>query len=197
VRRLTSEQIDHLFAVYAVERQDDQSALTVAFAIATAGMTYVIAGTAYLGDHCSRSGCRLPAWIQLMAPIIPISLVGFLALNVAGSRMRSVHLQRLEETLQIPLPNGGFAPQFHTDAGLIFRPDHMSREPRIRIIFGLITFVAYGALGLITVGFTWVALIYGGWGPLKTAIAAIYGFAELVELLGVAAPLTHPRFRYR
>jgi hypothetical protein len=132
-----------------------------------------------------------------MAPIIPISLVGFLVLNVAGSRMRSVHLQRLERALQIPLPDGGFAPQFHTDAGLIFRPDGLLGKPRIRVVFGVITFVAYGTLGLVTIGFTWVALIYGEWGPLKIAVAAIYGFAELVELLGVAAPLTHPRFRYR
>jgi hypothetical protein len=126
-------------------------------------MTYVIAGTAYLGDHYNRTGCTLPTWIQLLAPVIPISLLGFLVLNVAGSRMRSVHLQRLEEVLKISLPNENSAPYFHTDAGLIFRPDNIFQKPRIRIIFGIITFVAYGAVGLTTIGFTSITLIYGSW----------------------------------
>jgi hypothetical protein len=42
-----NEDRSFLFSVYAAERQDDQNALVIAFAIATAGITYVTLGMAY------------------------------------------------------------------------------------------------------------------------------------------------------
>ena len=177
--------------------QDDQNAIVVAFAIATTGLTYVIAAVAYLNQRCGGSGCSsLPVWVQLFAPAVAIVLVGFLVLNVAATRMRSVHLQRLEAALKIPLPAGKAAPQFHTDAGIVWRPDHLMEKPHVRVVFAMITFVAYGIVNLIMIGFTWVALVPGPWTRLKIAFAAAYGVIELIEILGFAAPLVHGRFRY-
>ncbi len=194
---MTPEQTDHLFSVYAVERQDDQNALVVAFAIATTGLTYVIAATAYLNQRCGRSGCPgLPIWVQLFAPAITVVLVGFLVLNVASTRMRSVHLQRLEAALKIPLPAGKEAPQFHTDAGIVWRPDHLLDEPHVRMVFAAITFVSYGIVNLVMIGFTWAALVPGPWTRLKIVFASAYGVIEFIEALGFAAPLGHERFRY-
>ena len=191
------EEIDHLFSVYATERQDDMNALVVAFAIATAGLTYVIAAVAYLNERCTRQGCgMLPEWVQLLAPAITIVLVGFLVLNVAATRMRSVHLQRLEAALKIPLPSGHAAPQFHTDAGIVYRPDKLMDEPRVRIIFAVITFISYGTVNLIMIGFTIVVLAMGPWSGLKTCFAIIYAVIEGIEVLGFIAPLIHHRFRY-
>jgi len=194
---VTPEQTDHLFSVYAVERQDDQNAIVVAFAIATTGLTYVIAATAYLNQRCGHSGCPgLPVWVQLFAPAIAVVLVGFLVLNVAATRMRSVHLQRLEAVLKIPLPAGQAAPQFHTDAGIVWRPDHLLDKPHVRLVFAAITFTSYGIVNLIMIGFTWAALLPGPWTRLKIAFAAAYGVIEFIEILGFAAPLGHERFRY-
>jgi hypothetical protein len=192
------EHKDHLFSVYQVERQDDQTALTVAFAIATTGITYVIAATAYIGDRCSAASCdRFSEYAQLIAAAIPISLFGFLVLNVAATRMRSVHLRRLEAILAIDLPGGQKAPYFHTDASIVYRPDDLLTKPRVRLVFAAITSVAYGVVGVILVGFTWFALHFDPWTPFKIFMTGVYAVVELVEILGLAIPLWHPRFRYR
>lgn len=194
---MTDPETDHLFSVYEAERQDDQNGLVIAFAIATTGITYVVLGTAYIHDHynCSRLGCsNLPSWIQFLAPAIPVALFGFLVLNVAATRMRSVHLQRLETALSISLPDGSKAPSFHTDSGIVFRPDNFLKPPHVRIIFGLITVLSYGIIALTLTGFTWIALLPGPWQGGKILTAAIYGVVETVEIAGLAAPLFHPRF---
>jgi len=82
----TKEQIDHLFEVYATERQDDMNALVVAFAIATAGLTYVIAAVAYLAENCKDVDCAgVPEWIRFSAPAVTVVLVGFLCPTVTQS----------------------------------------------------------------------------------------------------------------
>jgi hypothetical protein len=57
-----------------------------------------------------------------------IAFVGFLVLNVAASRMRSVHIPRLESVIAIELPGGAKEPWFHTDAGLVYRPARLAAE---------------------------------------------------------------------
>jgi hypothetical protein len=194
---MTNDELDHLFEVYSAERQDDMNALVVAFAIATAGLTYIIAAVAYLGERCNHLGCGdLPTWIQLSAPAVTVVLVGFLVLNVAATRIRSVHLHRLEAALKIPLPSGHAEPQFHTDAGIVYRPDNFMQHPRVRMIFALITFISYGIVNLIMIGFTVAVLIIGPWTGLKIGVAAAYGLMEGIEVLGFLAPLVHSRFRY-
>jgi hypothetical protein len=197
---MTPEQRDDLLAVYAVERQDDSNALTVAFAITTTALTYVIAATAYFAAHCGRASCdeKTPVWLPLAAPSIAITFVGFLVLNVAASRMRSVHLQRIENHIRIPLPRGYYAPSFHSDAGLIYRPDHPGDKPRIRWIFAGIAWICYPLIIAALMGFTWVILIYmsGSWTVGKTVVSIVYGIFELIEALGFLVPLLHQRFKY-
>jgi hypothetical protein len=190
-----TENLPHLFSLYAVERQDDQSALVVAFAITTAGITYVIAAAAYLSEHCDRMRCTVPLPMQLAAPAIPLALFGFLVLNVAATRIRSVHLQRLETTLKIKLPSGRETPQFHTEAGMVYRPDNLTAKPRIRLVFAAVTFISYGVVAMILVGFTWAVLLPGPWGATKTTTATAYALLESIEILGFVAPLWHRSFR--
>jgi hypothetical protein len=206
-RSLTQEERDHLFSVYSVERQDDQSALVTAFAITTAGITYVVVAAAYLNDHCGSSGChKTAAWTPLLAPVIPVALFGFLVLNVAATRMRSGYLQRLEEVLMIRLPAGGSAPAFHTDAGLVFRPGTNSdliykpgtprKKYRVRHLFAAVTFISYALVALVLIGFTWTAIVPGPW-PWpwwKFTIAAVYVLMEAVEIAGLVVPLRHRKF---
>jgi hypothetical protein len=189
---MTPEETDHLFSVYEAERQDDQNGLVIAFAIATAGITYVVLATAYIRDHYHSN---LPSWIQFLAPAIPVALFGFLVLNVAATRMRSVHLQRIEAALSIRLPDGSEEPSFHTDSGIVFRPDDFRKAPHVRIIFALVSGLSYGIMALTLTGFTWIALLPGPWHVGKILAAAIYGVTEIVEVAGLAAPMFHPRFR--
>jgi hypothetical protein len=195
-----SEQRSHLLAAYAIERQDDASALTVAFAISTTGLTYVIAATAYFSDHCNRSGCKnIPTWLPLAAPSIAVAFVGFLILNVTATRMRSVHIQRLENAIRLLLPDGGVEPSFHTGAGLVFRPDHPLEKPRIRIFFAVITGSSYSFVIVALMGFTWVILATasGPWTLPKYLVATAYGMIEGVQVVGFVWSLNHDRFIYK
>jgi hypothetical protein len=197
---MDSEERNQLLAAYAVERQDDSTALTVAFAIAATGLTYVLAATAYFSEHCDRSRCRgIPTWLPLAAPSIAVAFMGFLVLNVAASRMRSIHIQRLENAIRLQLPCGQFEPSFHTDAGLVYRPDNPLERPRIRMVFAAITSVSYATLLLTLIGFTWVILIStsGPWTLPKYWAAAVYGVLEVVQILGFVWPLFHERFVYK
>jgi hypothetical protein len=188
---------DHLLAVYGVERQDDASALTAAFAMATTGLTYVIAATAFLTEDCDRRGCEtIPLWFPLAAPALAIAFMGFLILNVAASRMRSIHLQRLEGMIRIPVA-GGVEPSFHSDAGLVYRPDNLRRKPRIRLYFALISWTSYGFVVLTLVGFTAVILVAasGPWTPVKMIVAVAYGLIIFGQIAGFAWSLNHSRFK--
>jgi hypothetical protein len=189
-----------LLAAYAIERQDDSTALAVAFAITTTCLTYVIAATAFFTDHCQSLKCdgKIPAWLPLVAPAVAISFVGFLVLNVAASRMRSVHLQRLEAMILLPVRDGRFEPSFHSDAGLIYRPDRPLAAPRIRLVFATITVASYVVIMSGLMGFTWYIFFFasGPWTVTKYAVGAIYGLLEIVEVIGFAWPLTHRRFVY-
>lgn len=195
---MTPEETDRLFSVYAAERQDDQNSLVVAFAIATAGLTYIIAAAAFLVENCDRFGCsKLPSWVQLLAPSIAIIFFGFLVLNVAATRLRSVHLQRLEEELEISLPKtGGKAPRFHTESGIVYRPDRPFSEPHERLVFAAVSYISYGLATLILISFTWVVLVVGPWTAWKKGVAALYGFFEVIEIVGLLVPLRSSHFLY-
>jgi len=197
------ERREHLLAVYATERQDDQNSLTIAFAIATAGITYVTIGSAYLNDHCGSRGCSggIPGWTPLLAPLIPMALFGFLTLNVAATRMRSVHLQRLEKALAIPLLRDQelpTAPSFHTDAGLVYRAmDNMDRPWFTRILFigvSLITYpIVYGTL----LGFSFIALHDAPASTMKTIFIYAYAIITVIEGSALLMCLIGERFKYK
>jgi hypothetical protein len=197
---MDSQQRTDLLTAYAIERQDDSSALTVAFAISTTGLTYVIAATAFFGDRCNTSGCEnLPTWLPLAAPSIAVAFVGFLLLNVTATRMRSVHIQRIEDAIRIPLPTGESEPSFHTDAGLVFRPDRPFEKPRIRLFFAVITTTSYAFIIVALIGFTWVILTAasGPWTVSKYVVAVGYGSIEVAQLVGFVWSLKHERFVYK
>jgi hypothetical protein len=191
-----------LLAVYAAERADDACATTVAFAIATAGVTYVIAASAFLPSQCGPGHCKagFPSWLAMTAPLIAITFVGFLVLNVAATRMRSVHLQRIEDELRIPFSSATseVAGSFHSDAGLVYRPENLRERPRIRLVFAAITFVSYGTIIIVLYAFTAFVLVRvsGPWTWLKTIFAVLYGVVEILLALGFILPLSHPRFKY-
>ena len=201
---MRNEDRGYLFSVYAAERQDDQNALVIAFAIATAGITYVTLGVAYINDHCGVKGCMLkgahPDLILLIAPVIPLALSAFMALNLAATRLRSVHLQRLEYALQISLSDthrSPTAPSFHTDAGLIYRPmDRLDKPYGARALFTVVTFLAYVPILATLLGFTWFAVLHIASSGIKTGAIWGYGIAEAVEVMALFRSLGGSRFKY-
>ncbi len=197
---------EQLLAVYATERQDDQSALAIAFVIATAGITYVTIGAAYLNDHCGSKGCTggVPGWTPILAPLIPMALFGFLALNLAATRMRSVHLQRLEFALRIPLvkdeelPTAPWFPSFHTDAGLVYRAMDSWSKPRFtRLLFMAVTLITYPVIYFALLGFTFVALRDAAASGLKTFFIYFYIIIAVIEGLAILMCLVGERFKYK
>ncbi len=197
------DEREQLVAVYAAERQDDQNSLTIAFAIATAGITYVTIGAAYLNDHCGGKGCigGIPGWTPVLAPLIPMALFGFLTLNLAATRMRSVHLQHLEHLLQIPLIKGQeppTEPSFHTDAGLVYRAmDNMEKPWFTRILFIGVTFITYPIVYGTLLGFTFIALRDAQASTLKTIAIYVYAAITVIEGLAILMCLIGERFKYK
>jgi hypothetical protein len=201
---MRNEDRGYLFSIYTAERQDDQNALVIAFAIATAGITYVTLGVAYINDHCSAKGCTLkgehPDLILLIAPVIPLALAAFMALNLAATRLRSVHLQRLEHALQIPLSEvhtSPTEPSFHTDAGLIYRSmDQLDKPYGARALFAAVTLLAYVPILATLLGFTWFSILHIASNEIRAGAIWGYGIAEAVEVLALFRSLGGSRFKY-
>ncbi|MFI5887670.1 hypothetical protein [Streptomyces sp. NPDC051554] len=209
-RLLSEEELARLTTVYAMERQDDQYALVIALAIITVVITYIVTASAYLGTACTNRGCTglAHSHLQLLIPVLPVALTAVLTLNVAASRMRSVHLQRLEEALRIDLPTGGAAPTFHTQSGLVFRPDQKEfypeagtgdrcrgSYPKVGYLFTIITFMAYPPILVILAGFTFGAITPGGWDAWKYLAAVLYGVATTAELAGFVITMVDSHFK--
>ena len=81
-----------------------------------------------------------------------------------------MELQGLEARLKLlesaGADSGAFrAPQFHSKAGIIWRPDKLlsNRSDRARWIFAAINFVVYGIVFLSVIGFTVGVLSLGPW----------------------------------
>jgi hypothetical protein len=202
---VSQEDRDYLLSVYTAERQDDQNALAIAFVIATAGITYVTLGAAYIYDHCDSKGCNLHGHLSnailLTAPAIPLALAAFLTLNLAATRLRSVHLQRLEYKLQMlsACDDSPAEPSFHTDAGLVYRSMDRPRDKPYgaRILFAFVTFMAYVPILVALLGFTWITLVHLSGSGVKYAAWSIYGLAELVVLMALFRSLGGSRFSYK
>src|SRR5699024_9373053 len=123
--RLTESRRSELLSVYLAEREDDQSSLAVAFAIIAGGLTYVLAATSYLSAKCGQSGCgTLPTALSWLSPLIAQAFVGFLILNAAATRLRSVHLHRPEKMLRTSASGDMYLRSYHPESGIVFRPDY-------------------------------------------------------------------------
>jgi hypothetical protein len=195
--------MESLLHVYAIERQDDTNALVLAFTAVTAAFTYMIAAAVYVYGHCTASQCD-PRWSHLLAPLVPICILGFLTLSTAATRMRSVHIQRLEADIaslaqadgqQNSKVPGLKAPLFHTDAGIVWRPDSGAKPGWIRLIFTLVTGVVYGIVYLGAVAFT-VFMIRRGPGDWRLLAIICYAIVAVIVGLGLFVPLVNKRFRH-
>lgn len=192
-----SENIEDLLKVYAVERQDDSTALVLGFSMATAAFTYMIAAFVFIDGSDQHS----TATFRLLAPLVPTAVAGFLTLNTAATLIRSVHLQHIEALLRPSVPTA----TFHTEAGLVWRPEpidfkHLKtlwQPPLIRHAFTTITFAVYGIVYLAMAGFTANMIYFSPWTRWKVVAAALYGIAQIAIFLGLAVPLFHPRFQYK
>lgn len=198
---------NELLGVYAVERQDDASALALAFTTATAGFTYMIAAVLFIPRfyaphqcftnatcNCSLKGksCDLLSWLHFGIPSVPIIIMGFLVLGTAATRLRSVHLQRLEKVLAKDMNP---APSFHTDSGIVWRAaDHLFKPPRVRVVFAIIAMLMYAVLYASIILFTIVMTTFGH-GESRYWWEAIYLTVETLFLAGLVVPLFDPHFK--
>jgi hypothetical protein len=140
----------------------------------------------HINDPCSGKSCSLksghPDLILLVAPVIPLALAAFMALNLAATRLRSVHLQRLEYALQVSLSevhSSPTEPSFHTDAGLVFRPmDRLDKPYGARTLFAAVTFLAYVPILAALLGFTWFSVFHIASSGIRTGAIWGYGIAE-------------------
>src|ERR1017187_1213332 len=134
------QETQDLLKVYAIERQDDSTALVLGFSMVTAAFTYMIAAFIFVDGHHAATIC-------LLAPLAPTAVAGFLTLNTAATLIRSVLLQRIEMLLRPSVPYASF----HTEAGIVWRPERIEvknisrllRFPVIQLAFTAITFAVY------------------------------------------------------
>ncbi|MGH3220682.1 MAG: hypothetical protein ACRDPY_18620 [Streptosporangiaceae bacterium] len=183
-----------LLKVYAIERQDDSTGLVLAFTMATAAFTYMIAAFVFVdGNHTTIAEF-------LLAPLVPTAVACFMTLNTDATLIRSVHLQRLEADLRHSVP----CATFHTDSGLVWRAAKVDfkdlrklwRPPRISLAFTVLIFVAYGIIYLAVTGFTAYMIYRAPWSNWTIVAAVAYGLVDVVLAFAVLVPLGHPRFQY-
>ena len=187
-----------LLSIYAIERQSDENAFSVAFAITTAGLTYVLAVTAYMSDRCTVRGCgTLSPNIQVFVPAITYAFTSALMINLATSRLRSAHLLRLEELIQRRLPSAlvGFD-LYHTDARVMYRRGTRGhRAPRM--VFPIVNNVSYAVIFVTLFGFSAFVLAFGPFDLRKIVASVLYGVLLVFQVAAYALSNWHPMFAWK
>jgi hypothetical protein len=219
VNDLGPEERALLLQVYTIERQDNQTSQTVAFAIIAAALTYVVASAAFFVGHCNSVNCgNVPPAVQLASPLIPLALLSFLVLSVVATILRAKHVRKLEELLGLEVGIGIVLPSFHRDSSDIYElksyrlTAHMhdlrhirSRKFHLRqalvhrdalqLIYVPLTLTTYVPMVLIALGYTIAVLIPGSWTWDKWFALIVYLFVLAMQIAGMLLPLFHPRFK--
>lgn len=191
---LTREQRAQLLQVYTIERQDNQTSAIVAFAILAAGLTYMVASSAFFLSRCDRTGCRgLPDEVQLLSPLVLYGLLSFLVLNVAATIMRAKHIRKLEQMLEIRVGPDIALPSFHRDSSDIYEVKF--KRSLLQLVYAPVTFFTYVPILVIITVFTIGVLIPGAWTWDKKLILIVYLFITALQIGGMLLPLFHPRFK--
>jgi hypothetical protein len=194
VEELTQEQRAQLVQLYAIERQDNQTSAIIAFAIVAAALTYIVASSAFFFSHCNKITCTgIPSWVQPISPLVPLALLSFLLLNLAGTLMRGKHLRKLEELLAIKTNDGIALPSFHRDSSEIY--ELKGRRSLLQVIYVPLTLTTYIPTYLIAIGFTIAVLIPGAWTWDKQLAIGVYSLILAWQVGGVLLPLFHSRFK--
>jgi hypothetical protein len=215
---LPSDIREQLNSVYFAERQDDQNSGVIAFAIVAAALTYAVAVGGFLLGRLDPAGFRgVPPIIQMLLPIVPMALISYLALNLAGTLVRSIHLKDLESVLGVELtPSPPAAPtdppQESSSEHEKLRPEsHGSDtilEPSFRtdvtdiyelklrsfpsVIYAICTMGTYLPIALTMAGFTILVLTPGVWTWNKVIVAQAYLLFGLAVIVGLALPALGP-----
>jgi hypothetical protein len=211
---LTPEQRALLLQVYTIERQDNQTSQTVAFAILAAALTYVVASAAFFISHCNSIACTgVSPLVQLASPLIPLALLSFLVLSVAATLMRAKHVRKLEELLGLEAETGVVFPSFHRDSATIYEPhfDRLIRELKKpgqagdrkslikryvpQVIYMPLTITTYVPMLLIALGYTIAVLHPGAWTWDKWVAFIVYLLILTAQVAGIILPLGHARFK--
>lgn len=194
VEKLTKEQRAQLLQIYTIERQDNQTAQVVAFAIIAAALTYVVASTAFLLGHCSSAGCKgLPPLVQLVSPLILLALLSFLVISVSATVMRAKHLRKLEELLGLEVSTGVVLPSVHRDSSDIWEVKF--RPSMLQFTYVPLTLTTYIPMFLVALGYIVAVLTPGSWTWNKWLVAAAYAGVVAVQVAGLALPIFHSRFK--
>ena len=187
----TREQLN---STYATERGDDQSSAAVAFAIVAAALTYVVAVGAFLvGKQGSTGFENIPPSVQMLIPIVPLALTAYLALNLAGTIVRSIHIKRLERILEIDFKvsqanSQAFTfstPTFRTDVADVF--EFRWTRP-LAALYAICSIATYVPIALSLIVFTVLIFIPGPWTWNKVLISALYAFAVAAVVVGLLLP---------
>jgi hypothetical protein len=193
-QNLTADQRAQLLQVYTIERQDNQTSAIVAFAILAAGLTYMVASSAFFLSRCDRAGCRgLPDEVQLLSPLVLYGLISFLVLNVAATIMRAKHIRKLEQMLEIRVSPAIWLPSFHRDSSDIYEVKFKLNW--LQCIYAPVTFFTYVPVLVIITFFTIGVLIPGAWTWDKKLILIVYLIITALQVGGMLLPLFHPRFK--
>ncbi|MDQ2838106.1 MAG: hypothetical protein M3Y89_11940 [Actinomycetota bacterium] len=183
-----------LLAIYAVERQDNQTSVVVAFTIVAAALTYLTVGFSFLSSHCYAHGCdhAVRPWVQLVAPAPLVALAGYFVLNTAGTVRRSQLILDLESVLMRSLGGGhGKAPRTQHSAELVYG---FKLKHRYAWAYSICTLATYGIVFGSIVAFTWAALRPGHWTWDKWSVFAIYVVILASEGIGLVIPVVNSRF---
>jgi hypothetical protein len=132
------EQREALLAIYAIERQDDQSVMTGRLALLAAAIALLGA----VGFTLLRSG-KTPGWAFALLPLEPLPLLGLTTLLLSSGELRHRFIAGLEEKLAELIKvevDGAPVPSFHRAAHGIWR-DPLRALVAFASVFGSLLFL--------------------------------------------------------
>jgi hypothetical protein len=175
------DELAALLEVYSAEHQEDRHGATSALALVTVGVAYITAATAVI-YHC-RQGvkCRDDDVINIalfFLPLVPVAILGLLALNLADSFVRGHYLEAIERRLTKALQDR-FDGDFMIPTYVVRFRYRSNGENWIHTVINMVSISSLAIIvALFIIGVAMSTKVYYGW------LAFIpYGLIEILALI--------------
>ena len=176
--------LDILCQIYTAEKSDSAAHSSIVVTLVSVFFAYVLAATALIG---SRQANHIPSIALALSPIIPFSLLAWIALLLADLRLRRYYIIAIEslirEKLNIAPHNGPHVPSWSAISAQVWAPTGEKKHPTRYAIANIV----WGVGALISVAaFTTGAILAGvhnTWGRILISSAYLGVYAVIVAVL--------------
>lgn len=177
-------RLDILCQIYTAEKSDSAAHSSIVVTLVSVFFAYVLAATALIG---SRQASHLPSVALALSPIIPFSLIAWIALVIADLRVRRDYMIAIERLIRDKLntapPDGPHFPSWSLISAQVWAPEGKKKYPTKYAITNIVWALgAMASIAAFTIGAI-LAGVHNTWARILIGLAYVGVYAVIVAVL--------------